>query len=481
MAFAEPSELTDFLSANPEVELLEVLMLDFHGLLRCKRIQKQEFNVLYSGEFSVPGTIPFLGIRGDLYDGLSLALVGGDPDRRIRPVAGTLVLVPWYESPVAQVLIEYVGDHALDADAPSTGDVPALAGRSDEVSWIDPRTPLLRVLDRYRESKLKVTVAAELEFYLVDPTPGERPRPLLGKVPGTDRTQSGIQYCMADDLFDCDAFLEEVRAVCKVQNVPLTAIHSEFSPGQWEINTHYQHDPVLAADHAVLLKRIVKGVARKHGWAATFMAKPFADHAGSGLHVHVAVYDDQGQNLLADSSPDSHEVPRLMPRLRHAVAGLAATLEQGMAIFAPNPNSYRRFKAGSFAPSGSNWGYDHREATLRIPASAEESRRIEHRVAGADANPYLVIAAVLAGVHQGLECPREPPEPLPREADLSDAPITLPKRLEVALLKLQKGEVLTDYLGNDFVDSYTVLRQAEADDYYSQIPDIDYDWFLRAL
>ncbi|MDP5053449.1 MAG: glutamine synthetase, partial [Congregibacter sp.] len=168
------------------------------------------------------------------------------------------------------------------------------------------------------------------------------------------------------------------------------------------------------------------------------------------------------------------------PSLRHAVAGLGDTISEAMAIFAPNPNSYRRFKAGSLAPSGVSWGYDHREVALRIPVSTESNRRIEHRIAGADANPYLVLAAVLAGIHAGLERAREPGVPVTREADLSGT-VTLPRRIDAALTMFREGGILPAYLGQKFVDNYVTVRQGESDDYHARVTDLDYEWYLRAL
>jgi glutamine synthetase len=460
MKFAGQEELDAFLSANPDIQLLEILMPDLNGLLRCKRIQRAEFSALFNGAFSVPRTVPLLGIRGDMYNGVSQSEIGGDPDQIVRPVSGTLARVPWYDSPVAQVLISY-------------------ARSEDHVEWLDPRSPLLRVLDRYTAEGLAPTVVTELEFYLLAPGDEPRPQPLLGRVPGTNLRQQGIQYCMADDLYDCDAFLNDVREACEIQGVPLTAIHSEFSPGQWEINTHHQKDAVLAGDHALLLRRVVKGVARRHGLGATFMAKPFGDLAGSGMHIHASVYDANGQNIFADEAPT--DTVRLTPKLRHAIAGLGDTIDQGMAIFAPNPNSYRRFQAGAFAPSGASWGYDHREVALRVPSSSESNRRIEHRIAGADANPYLVLAAVLAGMHAGMQRKRDPGAPVAREADLSNDVTTLPTRLGQAIRMFREGDILPAYFGQLFVDSYAAVRQGESDDYHAQIPDTDYAWYLRAL
>jgi glutamine synthetase len=460
MDFADHGELDAFLHANPDIQMLEVLLPDINGLLRCKRIFRSGFSTLFKGGYAIPRTAPLLGIRGDMYDGVCKSEFGGDPDQPIRPVAGTLVRVPWYDTPVAQVLTCYTSTET-------------------ELDWMDPRSPLLAVLDRYAADGMRPTVVTELEFYLLADSDEATPRPLRGRIPGTGLRQEGIQYCMVDDLYDCDAFLSDVREACDIQAVPVTAVHSEFSPGQWEINTYHQEDAVLAADHALLLRRIVKAVARRHGLGATFMAKPFADLAGSGLHIHASVYDRDGRNVFAD--PEPVHPPRLMPRLRHAVAGLGDTIDQGMAIFAPNPNSYRRFRAGAYAPSGASWGYDHREVALRIPASSEDNRRIEHRIAGADANPYFVLAAVLAGMHAGMQRGREPDAPLHREADLSDAPTTLPTRLDDAIRMFRSGDILPAYLGERFVDTYAAVRKGESDLYHAQVPDLDYEWYLRAL
>lgn len=467
MSFADREELDQFLGKHPDIQLLELLIPDMNGIYRCKRIQRREFSALFNGEFSVPKSVPFLGIRGSMYEGISQSIIGGDPDQTLRPVRGTLARIPWYDSPVAQVVTGY-------------------ADREGEYSWIDPRSTVLSVLARYAEDALSPVVATELEFYLLEDcedTAGARPQRLTGRIPGTNIKQDGIQYCMPDDLVDCDHFLNDVREACEIQSVPLTAIHSEFSPGQWEINTHHQADVVLAGDHAMLLRRIVKAVARRHGIAATFMAKPFDDSAGNGLHIHCSVYDAAGNNVFADTGAPlpAGEPPRLMPRLRHAVGGLAATINEGMAIFAPNPNSYRRFKAGGFAPSGPSWGYDHREASLRVPVSSESNRRIEHRVAGADANPYLVLAAVLAGVHWGMAQQTDPGEPIPREADLSEAEVILPTRLDSALEIFRRGTTLPEYLGADYTRIYAALRQGESDDYHGRVTDLDYRWFLRAI
>ncbi|AQA19587.1 glutamine synthetase [Halioglobus japonicus] len=455
------TEVDTFLEQHPDIQMLELLMPDINGILRCKRIHRREFDLLFDNKFKAPLSVPLLGMSGDLYDeGLDHSLLAGDPDQLLLPIPGTLARIPWLASSTAQVLTRFV-DMQM------------------QPSWPDPRNVLMRVLERYREAGLRPVVATELEFYLLAPGTEGSPQPLKGNIPGTGRVQQGIQYCMADDLIDCDAFLDDVRKACDLQNVPLTAIHSEFASGQWEINTHHTEDPLEACDHGMLLKRIVKGVARKHGMGATFMAKPFADIAGNGLHIHASIYDADGNNIFACDAggPPEH----YSDTLRHAIGGLADTMDEAMAIFAPNANSYRRFKPGAFAPSSPTWGYNHREVALRIPVSSEHNRRVEHRVAGADANTYLVTAAVLAGMLHGITHQSDPGEPVPVDADLSEAEVTLPRRWDAALEYFRKGSILKDYLGATYCSTFAALRQGESDDYNGQVPDLDYEWYLRAL
>jgi glutamine synthetase len=258
----------------------------------------------------------------------------------------------------------------------------------------------------------------------------------------------------------------------------MTTVHSEFSPGQFEINLGHVADPVSACDHAVLLKRIVKGVARQHGMAATFMAKPFTDIPGSGLHVHFSLYDSDGANVFADS--DSSEVPAISDTLRHAIGGLAETMADAMAIFAPNANSYRRLVSGDYVPLTPSWGYNHRDVALRIPVSGDQDRRVEHRLAGADANPYLVMAALVAGVHHGISQGCDPGEMVPEGLDL-EAEITLPKVWSLALDEFDSSAVLPQYLGEDCCRLFGTIRRGECEQFAGQVSNIDYDWYLRSM
>jgi glutamine synthetase len=460
MQIAAESELESFLQAYPETQMLEVLMPDMNGILRCKRIHRREVKTLFDGGIKSPLCLPLINTKSDLSDDLAAGMFVGDPDQLIRPVSGTLAPIPWLDSPTGQVLVGYT---TLDG----------------EPSWVDPRTVLADVLDRFREIGLRPVVATEMEFYLIQAGTGQTPRPLLGTIPGTALEQAGTQYCVADDLWQNDRFLDDIRSACELQNVPLTVMHSEFSPGQWEINTHHVDDPIVACDHAVLLKRIVKGVAIRHGFFACFMAKPFAGIAGNGLHIHASLYDEQGENVLSD--PALEETPAISDAMRHAIGGLVLTMAEAMAVFAPNANSYRRFTAGAYAPVSPTWGYNHRDVALRIPVSAAADCRIEHRVAGADANPYLVMAMVLAGMHYGIKHRCDPGPGVAEGTELPDGGPKLPVRWEYALDAFRQSKIISRYLSDNYFDTFARVRQGESDAFHAGISNLDYEWYLRAV
>jgi glutamine synthetase len=222
----------------------------------------------------------------------------------------------------------------------------------------------------------------------------------------------------------------------------------------------------------MLLKRVVKGVALRHGLLASFMAKPLFDEVGNGLHAHVSLLNEAGVNIF--SLDDGEE------RLNEALGGLLATMPAATPIFAPNANSYRRFDANWFAPVVKNWGENNRRLSLRLPMSDQENRRIEHRVSGADASPHLVLAAILAGIHHGLTGKLDPGRSL-GEFDLVDFKDVLPSRWKIALNTLREDTVLASYFGDQFVDLYLRVRESEEEEFNAAITQADYDQYLRIL
>ena len=455
-----PEELQAYLQRYPDVATLEVVSVDMNGMLRGKRIPRSEFATLFSAGLNSPGSVPLMNSRGDACDDSGIGTLDGDPDMCLRPVAGSLAPIPWLRSNTHQVLATWF---ELDGTP---------------LSW-DPRVVLQQALQPLTDMGLKVVIATELEFYLLEPGTETVPTPRLASIPGTGLKQWGIQYGAQEDMWDFDDFFDGVRTSCELQNLPCTTAHTEWAPGQFEINLHHIDDVVLACDQSVLLKRLVKGLARQQGMGATFMAKPFAEHSGSGLHIHISVYDAQGNNIFAD--PDATETPPISPRMRHALGGLADTMAQAQAIYAPNANSYRRLRPGSYVPLTPNWGYNHRGVSLRIPVSDVNNLRIEHRVAGADANPYLVVATILAGIHHGLSNECDPGAPVAEGEMLTEQVITLPNEWGAALLAYEQGEILPHYLGEQYARLFAVIRRDEFNQYQAVVSNLDYEWYLRTV
>lgn len=457
---APAATLERLLERQPQTEFIEVLFADINGMLRGKRVGREEFHKVFGPGVSLPGAAALLDSKGMTSDAISNGSADGDPDMICRPVAGTTATVPWAMRPTAQTMV-------------------SMYDAKGEPYFADSRHVLEHAMEPLAGMGLKPVVAIELEFYLLDGTSAETPRPRLGRIPGTSLLQDGPQYNSLDDLADLDAYFAEVDAACREQGIPASAALAEFAPGQYEINLHHIDDPLLACAHALMLKRVVKSVARRHGMGACFMAKPFAESAGSGMHVHVSLQDPRGRNVFAGSGAggDGGDLP-ISEQLRHAVGGLVATMDEGMAIFAPNANSYRRLRPASFVPLTPNWGINHRRLALRIPLAEAKDMRVEHRVAGADANPYLVMAAVLGGIHHGLTRGCDPGPMVPAGAVIDEV-ITLPTRWEQALGAFERGAVLRDYLGAEFARIYAICRRTECDRFHAEVGRQDYEWYLR--
>jgi glutamine synthetase len=246
---------------------------------------------------------------------------------------------------------------------------------------------------------------------------------------------------------------------------------SEYGPGQFEINLVHQSDPVAAADHGALLRRAVQGAARAQGYEATFLSKPFPEETGSGLHIHVSLLDADGNNLFDPGREGG------VARLGHAVAGLQATMGEAMALFAPNLNVYRRFEPDQFTPVTTDWGENNRSVAFRLPVAEGPDRRIEHRVAGAEANPYLVTAAVLAGIHHGLHAKGDPGDKHRGNAGAA-VDENLPLTMWDALRALENASILPGYLGEDYVKIYGEVKRAEFDAFMGQAFSREFDWYL---
>ena len=453
---ADPDEARRFLGAHPEVQFFEILFTALSGVPRGKRLRRHELMAIYEYGRFLPGSVLVCDVTGQDCADTGLVWEDGDADRLAKPAPGTLVKAPWLGNDVAQVITSM---YELD-------------GRPND---LDPRHVLRGVLERFAADGLTPVVACELEYYLIDPIRMAGGGIQLAAAPGTGERPSLHGVYGLREIEDFSGFLRELWAAADVQGVPLEGAISEYAPGQLELTLKHGPDALRAADEALMYKRIAKGVAVRHGAEASFMAKPFSDRAGSGLHLHVSVNDAAGDNVFASENPAG------TPALRHAVGGMKATLADSMAIFAPNANSYRRFRANSYAPVAPTWGVNNRTVSLRVPAGPPKGRHIEHRVAGADANPYLAMAALLGAVHHGLTHEIDPGPPVEGDgyAAAAKSNLRLPANWFAAVDHFEGSAVMRDYLGDRFVTMFGKVKRTEQDRFNEVVSTLDYDWYLK--
>jgi glutamine synthetase len=448
-----PAELDAYLRTHPETRFVDAVLSDLCGTAIGKRVPARDAAKLWSSGVAFCAGITTLDALGNCWDVNGIGFSDGDPDATCYPVPGTLVPVPWAEVPTAQVQIA----PAPPEDAPYW--------------WFDPRAILQSVVARFARLGLAPVVANELEFYFVDPR-----RDAAGRIgPATParrgRAPEAARVLAFDKLDEQARLREEIDAACIAQGVPAGAATAEYGGAQFEVNLGHVADPVLACDHALMLRRIVKGVASRHGLEATFMSKPFADQSGSGLHIHASLVNDAGVNVFDETLPDGDRL------LGHAIAGLQATTHDAMAFFAPNINAYRRFEPNQFVPVNTSWGFNNRSVSFRVPMGGGRARRIEHRIAGADANPYLVMAAMLAGVHHGLANRLTPTPPSTGNAGEQADP-AMPLRLWTALDRLEGSTLMAEYFGPDYPAAYAAIKRSEFEAFMAEVLPREYDWYL---
>jgi glutamine synthetase len=452
MQFANPQEARDFLERHPEVRSIELMLIDAAGIPRGKLLHRDELLAIYENGRPLPSSILALTIQGEDVEDSGLVWEVADADCWTYPLPGSLTLQPWRAVPTGQLQVSM---------HPTQGMPAAVA---------DPRHVLIRAIDALKADGYHPVMAVELEFYLLDKQRSAcgRPQPAL-QMNGV-RPQAPQVYGVYE-LEQLQPFLDDLYAACEVQGLPVRTAISEYAPGQLELTLEHRFDALQAVDEGVRYKRLVKGVAGKHGLQACFMAKPFGDLAGSGLHMHVSLADAEGNNLMASEDPQG------TPLLKYAIGGMMATLNDALAIFCPNANSYRRFQANSYAPLAKSWGVNNRTVSFRVPGGPAKSRHVEHRICGADANPYLAAAAILAGIHHGIQHQIDPGEAIVGNG-YEQARETLPTDWLTALRNLESSQWAKDALGEEFLKVYLAIKWAEFRQFMGEVGEQDWRWYL---
>ncbi|WP_371181607.1 glutamine synthetase family protein [Xanthomonas sacchari] len=435
-------------------EQIDLLLPDCNGLLRGKRIARDALDKVYRDGVCLPMSLIATDITGNTVEETGLGYDIGDEDRLCFPVPGSLRPVPWAPVPSAQLLLT-MQDGA--------------GGALD----FAPRQVLAQVLARLQARGLTPVVAVELEFYLFDPHADAlgRPQPPLHAHSGLRSDSTQVYYMQ--ELDDQRGFTDAVAQACRAQGIPADTAVAEYAPGQFEINLKHRADALAACDDAVLLKRAIKAIAQQQGLLASFMAKPFAAQSGSGLHLHVSLLDGAGDNVFA-CTPQAPATP-----LRHAIGGLQQSVEDCLLLFAPHANSYRRFVANAFVPLNDSWGFNNRTVAMRVPHSDPANTRIEHRIAGADANPYLVAAAVLAGIEHGLAQGLDPGPPTQGNA-YAQHPAREPD-WRGTIARFLDSDFAATAFGTRFRHIYGQQKRRELLDFQAQVSDVDYRWYLRTV
>jgi glutamine synthetase len=433
-----------------------VIWTDICGVARGKILRRDELVPAWKDGRFMPISALVLDITGQDVPETGLVFDEGDRDMLLWPVLGSLVRIPWMEEPTAQYLASV---HDLDG-------TPHFA---------DPRNALEAIVKRFQtELNMTPVGAVEVEFFLMDRASAIAGEPRAPKSLINEHRPQHYQAYYLQDLDDFAPFFKDLYAYCEAQGLPAKTLISEYAPGQMEIVLRHRADVLKACDEGIMLKRLIKATAEKHGMAATFMAKPYAQWTGSGMHIHVSLGDEKGNNLFAADDPMQNEL------LLHSIGGLKAAMAESMLIFAPNANSYRRFRRNSYAPVSASWGINNRTVSIRIPAGAANACHIEHRPSGADANPYLVMAAILAGMHYGITEKADPGNPVVGNGYEKRAKY-IPGNWFDAIDAFWRASILKEYFGKPFVDTYCTIKEVEADRFYAEPTLRDFEWYLRAV
>lgn len=329
-----------------------------------------------------------------------------------------------------------------------------LYDKDSKLSTVAPRYILQQQLKKLKEAGLTAYVATELEFYLAPEVGSEYPQ---------DKRRH--DYAIDDYTDQMESFFKDLRGALAGAKIPIESWQAEWGQGQWEVNISYG-DPLETADSHTLLKLAIKNLARSHKLKANFMAKPSSELVGSSGHIHISLYDKSGTNVLYDTTATD----KLSQAGRHAIQGILKYTHDCLALYAGNVNSYRRLASGEFCGHGPSWGFDNRTVTCRVLGSDNATFRLEFRIPGADANPYLSLAGVIASIRKGMINQETPPDVITGDAANEDIN-PYPLNLESATKAFKESAFAKEEFGTDFVAHYSRHLCHEAEQFSTAVTD----------
>ncbi len=433
---------------------VECLVPDMTGIPRGKISPTSKF--LAEQGMRLPESVLLQTVTGDYVEDERYyeLLDPADIDMYCRPDEHAVFLAPWAQEPTAQVIHDTYDKH----------------GEPIELS---PRNVLKRVLALYAEQGWRPIVAPEMEFYLTQRC-DDPDYPLQPPVGRSGRQEIGRQSFSIDAANEFDPLFEDMYDWCEAQGLDLDTLIHEEGTAQMEIN--FRHGEALhMADQIFVFKRTLREAALKHGVTVTFMAKPMTGEPGSAMHLHQNVLDSHsGHNVFANPDGSMSEL-----FLNH-IAGLQTLIPEALPLLAPNVNSFRRFLPGTSAPVNVEWGEDNRTAGLRVPDASAQSLRVENRLPGADANPYLAIAASLLCGYVGMLEGRQPNPPVQGRTYQRRSP-RLPLNLEAALEAMEQSQTLEHYLGRRFCRGYVAVKRAENENFKRVISSWEREFLLLSV
>ena len=435
-------KLEKWLKKNRNIKSLIIATPDLNGIWRGKRTPSSQISKIEKGNFRMPISIQNLDIWGKDIEESKWVFKTGDADGKCFWTGRMPLNISWLNKPSALIPVSLF----LENNSPFSG---------------DPRFLLNNIKNKFKEKKLNCVLGIEIEFYLI-------------------KSKKDLKYSDKDNLYsisemeDLDHYFNEIQLACELQDIVIESTISECGPGQFEIVLKHQNDIVKVADDIMFLKYIIKGLAEKNGFRASFMPKPFGEKAGSGMHAHCSIIDNNDNNIFDNGKSDGSKL------LKNAIAGLLNTMAETTLVMAPNLNSYRRFTSESHAPNLISWGYENRTVAIRIPGGENNSRRIEHRVAGSDVNPYLYIFSIVSGILFGIDNKLNPIKPVNGNAYATDNEF-LPASWQAAINSFQNGSFVKEMFPKELIQMFLDCKNQECKTLSTKVTDDELYAYLNSV